>query len=304
MLKLAAIDSIQGIEYDKKNLGKGVSISVSQSVRGCADNLEFNSEASGLCMVFNYGNPVSIRHEDHTMHLRYNECNVLGVVSGQLALSMEKQGSHLAYFVFLQSDVSSSLLGHFSTFLDGWNLSGRPKGKLFAHNPYINAEISHNLRQLESEDMVSDGAVGRVYGRLLVILSQLFSQNGANRNLVERKDAVVNDEKMARMHQVERIIRTDFGTSYTLKELAKLSGTNECYLKQDFKATFGLPVQAYQKKVKMDLAHDMLLNTAKSISAISKLLGYKYVTHFNAAFKRYHGETPGNVRAGAVYRTD
>lgn len=45
-------------------------------------------------------------------------------------------------------------------------------------------------------------------------------------------------------------------------------------------------------QVRFDVAKRLLLDGHKSITEISKLLGYSHVTHFSRAFRRIAGITP------------
>lgn len=103
--------------------------------------------------------------------------------------------------------------------------------------------------------------------------------------------------EVGHVYAARKIITTKIDQWITIKELAKLVGTNEYTLKKGFKEVFGVPVFEFIKNYKMKEAHNMLYNTELDISTISNRLGYKNLTHFSAAFKRKFGLRPSELKS-------
>ncbi len=301
MLKLT--DS-PDISCTRLGAGNGINMLVLRSADGNASDVKLRSEKEDVCLLFNYGDPISVKQGEEAFDLEHGHCNTLTLVADQLELYLKGRGSWLVYLITLQPRVFRTLMDHFHMMLQGKDTGKKQTTRLFRRNLLIGDEISHNLYRIETESAQPGSMGARIYGRLLIILSLKYAQYRTRFIPAGGKEQPSGNEELARVHMVEQIIRTDFTTPYTLRELAKLSGTNECYLKRDFKAAFGLPVYAYQRKVKMELANDLLLNTTKSILGISKQLGYKYITHFIAAYKRYYRVTPGKVRDRSGHHSD
>src|SRR5690606_41294996 len=79
--------------------------------------------------------------------------------------------------------------------------------------------------------------------------------------------------------------------------LSRLVGTNECNLKNNFKAVFGNTVYGYAKQARMEKAHKLLTTQSRKVSEVAQLVGYRHASHFTAAFKQYFGYTPNHVNA-------
>ncbi|MNK51515.1 Regulatory protein PchR [compost metagenome] len=82
----------------------------------------------------------------------------------------------------------------------------------------------------------------------------------------------------------------------SLTELAKIAGINEFKLKQGFKETFGNSVFAYLSDYRLMKAKELLADKQVDIKNISEDLGYSSVQHFNKAFTRKFGLSPGKAR--------
>lgn len=82
----------------------------------------------------------------------------------------------------------------------------------------------------------------------------------------------------------------------SLSELAKIAGINEFKLKQGFKETFQNTVFGYLSDYKLMKAKELLEEGSLDIKHISDDLGYSSVQHFNSAFSKKFGISPGKAR--------
>jgi len=95
-------------------------------------------------------------------------------------------------------------------------------------------------------------------------------------------------EKIAR---VRDILHQQFGHPLTLAYLCKTVGTNECTLKQGFRAVFGTSVHRMLTAIRMQKARE-LLETGLPVSSVAWRVGYRHPASFSSAFARYWGRTP------------
>jgi len=159
----------------------------------------------------------------------------------------------------------------------------------------INANILsllHALIKITSEDTFKRNLIEAKIIELMTMQFQSFvefSEKGDQANFL-------SPEEIERMNQVKNILMCNMENPLTLKTLAKEVGTNEFHLKKHFKAVFGKTVFAYLLERKMELAKSHILNTDKSIAEIGTEFGFKYPTHFTAAFKKYFGYLPNQLR--------
>lgn len=97
-----------------------------------------------------------------------------------------------------------------------------------------------------------------------------------------------------RMIEAKNIILENLLFPPTIEELARLLGTNSCYLKQNFKLVFGSTIYGYIKQVKMERARKLLMQK-NNINEVARVIGYKHANHFSAAFKKHFGYVPNKV---------
>ncbi|SEI50656.1 AraC-type DNA-binding protein [Dyadobacter sp. SG02] len=141
------------------------------------------------------------------------------------------------------------------------------------------------------------------------------SQTGAIRNLLvqskvlellalqlgQMQDAAchapgLNAAEIGRLHELKTFLDAHFLEDFSLSKLGRICLLNEFKLKKGFKELFGTTIFSYLRKLRMDFAAQLLLNTSKSIEDISRMLGYEHPQHFSTAFKGYHGSKPSDFR--------
>ncbi len=104
------------------------------------------------------------------------------------------------------------------------------------------------------------------------------------------------DEEVEKMYKAKSIILSNISQPCSIITLAQQVGTNECYLKRNFKKVFGDTVYQYMQQERMEKAKNMLLNTNQKIAAIAKSIGYKNASHFSVAYKKHYGVLPNQER--------
>jgi AraC family transcriptional regulator, transcriptional activator of the genes for pyochelin and ferripyochelin receptors len=82
----------------------------------------------------------------------------------------------------------------------------------------------------------------------------------------------------------------------TLNSLAREATMNEDKLKKGFHHFFGTTVHQYLFRIRMDRAYELVNGTDKPFKEIASLVGYRPRNFFHC-FKKYFGQTPGQLRA-------
>ncbi len=101
---------------------------------------------------------------------------------------------------------------------------------------------------------------------------------------------------LEKMHKAREIIASNLAKPCSILDLAQQVGTNDCYLKKQFKQVFGTTVYGYLQKERMEKSKELLLEGDKKISEVARLTGYKHASHFTTAFKKYFGYLPNQIR--------
>lgn len=108
----------------------------------------------------------------------------------------------------------------------------------------------------------------------------------------EEAVTLLRPDELARIRQVRNMLHDDPAAPYSLVGLAHAVGTNETTLKTHFKAVYGMTVFGYLTARRMELAKTLLLANNLKVSAVAQEVGYKYASHFSAAFRKYFGYLP------------
>jgi len=163
------------------------------------------------------------------------------------------------------------------------------------------------------------GGNGMVLGmRKVVVIQQLFQEKKpaylqpAYTQLkltelwvlfLERTDTLDNrgrsvqlrPDELERMQKVRDLLHDQPAQSYSLVGLAHAVGTNEATLKKQFKAVYGTTVFGYLTARRMELAKSLLLAKELKVAAVAQEVGYKYASHFTAAFRKHFGILPNQL---------
>lgn len=107
--------------------------------------------------------------------------------------------------------------------------------------------------------------------------------------------AGLRPDELERMRQVQHIIYSEPAASYSLVGLAHMVGTNEATLKKHFKVVYGTTVFGYLTTCRMERAKALLVNEKLKVALVAQEVGYKYASHFSAAFRKYYGYLPAKL---------
>lgn len=95
--------------------------------------------------------------------------------------------------------------------------------------------------------------------------------------------------------EVVDVIKAEYMLPLTIADLARRVGTNECYLKQQFKAHMGQTVAQFIRQCRMANAVVLLAQGIWQLQEIACFVGYRSPSHFSKVFKEIHGYAPSDV---------
>jgi AraC-like DNA-binding protein len=159
------------------------------------------------------------------------------------------------------------------------NLSVSPKIQSVIQD-IINCGFDGHLKKLYTQAKVIE---------LLTLQLVQFEEDTSESNTLKQSD-------IDKMMLVKDLITKDFKESFSLSYLSRAAGTNEQYLKKNFKILFGSTVFNYIQACKMEKAKELLLHGEYKIADIAELTGYKHATHFTSAFKKFFGYLPQKIK--------
>jgi AraC-like DNA-binding protein len=85
-----------------------------------------------------------------------------------------------------------------------------------------------------------------------------------------------------------------------LPGLAAELGVGYSNLRHSFMARIGISLREHYLNTRIQKGQDLLVNTAKSIKEIAKILGFESASHFSKQFKSRTGHSPSDWREAAV----
>ncbi|MBF8754040.1 GlxA family transcriptional regulator [Pseudomonas guariconensis] len=106
-------------------------------------------------------------------------------------------------------------------------------------------------------------------------------------------DSVYHNDRVQR---AITFMRANLDASMTLKEVAQAVGTHPRQLHREFVANTQEPPANYWRKLRLDHARRLLVNTSQNITTIALACGFSDASHFILWFRKQYGETPYSFR--------
>ncbi|MEO7801759.1 MAG: AraC family transcriptional regulator [Ginsengibacter sp.] len=103
---------------------------------------------------------------------------------------------------------------------------------------------------------------------------------------------LANENDREKILKAREILLQHISEPLTIKELSRKVAINECYLKKGFKEMFGTTIFDFFQSQRMEHAKYLLYEKGLSVTDVSNLLGYSYISHFSTAFKKHTGLKP------------
>jgi len=178
------------------------------------------------------------------------------------------------------------LFPELANMLDG--IPSSSKNKIQWITPII-ADVLRSIEHCVFTDSLREYYIEHKLEELfLLILEQQFKKK------TSKEDPTAKD--IEAIHNVEQLIMQDISRHYSIPELSKRFGINEFQLKQLFRKIYGEGIFEHLLHARMKEAHLLLENTDKPIKEIAGLIGYKFLSSFVTAFRKYFQNAPGELR--------
>jgi AraC-like DNA-binding protein len=140
------------------------------------------------------------------------------------------------------------------------------------------------------------GSLQRIYLESKV-LELLMLQAEQFENVVRSpKPASLHAADIEKLHHTRWMIEQNLDNPFSLPELSRKVGLNEYKLKKGFREMWGTTVFGYLHELRMEQARQMLLEHGKTVGEVADQAGYRNAHHFTAAFKKYFGYLPSQLK--------
>ena len=85
-------------------------------------------------------------------------------------------------------------------------------------------------------------------------------------------------------------------SNLSISDLATLSGRSISSFNRDFKKHYQTTPKLWPTQKRLAFAHQLLVDTDKSITEVASSLGYDNLSHFSKAFKNQYQYTPNKIK--------
>ena len=146
-------------------------------------------------------------------------------------------------------------------------------------------------------DCPYSGDIKNIYleAQISNLLTMALNQAAASR--IKRKEpASLRPQDIIAIQATREYLFQHMDEPLTLVELAHKMGLNDFKLKKGYKQLYGTTLYEDFFHYRMQKARQWLTETELSIFDIAELTGYKNVSAFSVAFKKYYGNNPGALR--------
>ncbi|MFJ9884767.1 helix-turn-helix domain-containing protein [Streptomyces sp. NPDC091287] len=104
-----------------------------------------------------------------------------------------------------------------------------------------------------------------------------------------------------RISAITQLLTDSFSTTYSVQELAALSGFSPSHFRTVFKKVTGLTATAYQQHVKIAKATEFLSSGEFNVTETARLTGFRDVHYFSRLYKQMTGISPSHLSQGDFF---
>jgi AraC-like DNA-binding protein len=143
------------------------------------------------------------------------------------------------------------------------------------------------------------------YAKVMDLLRAAIWQSALPVIKIQKID-LINDRDKFKLNQVAEYVKQHIVNPASIDELSRRFDINEFKLKSGFKALYGTTIFEYLNVERMEKAKALLRdidNFQVTVQQVSELVGFKNVSNFSSAYKRYYGYTPRTSR-DKIYPVD
>ena len=151
-----------------------------------------------------------------------------------------------------------------------------------AHAPGPQLAALHRIVQEGS--VGSMGLSGAMQDAALSVVHRSSALTRMSRRLPAARPAT-RRELVRRLHQARDFMRSGFGGSLSLAEIAREACLSPFHFHRSFRAFFGETPHQFVVRLRLDRAADRLRRTNSSVTDIALAVGFESPAHFSRAFK-------------------
>lgn len=182
-----------------------------------------------------------------------------------------------------------ALLGHqlFDRLIDDLELNQSP----CAVTKEIPKFVSQSLHKCMSGEYAGELKKLMAQAKVLEYFSQLIDYLGGDKHKKDSRKVLNN--RVQKLY--EYLVQLE-GKLPTLDVIASKFGRSARLLNDEFKEMYGESISVFLLNYRLNEAHEAIKVSSIPLKQIAMNLGYSHVNHFNNAFKKKFGYSPGSLR--------
>ncbi|MHC4886032.1 MAG: helix-turn-helix domain-containing protein [Planctomycetota bacterium] len=171
---------------------------------------------------------------------------------------------------------------------------------LIAPNQGAGLKTFADLVYLSNEQGMTDEPLHRFHQRcrLADLLTAIVRGNTLHES--NRSEPTSSGLQPHRRQACLDYIHSHLTTFFRLEDVADAVRLNPAYLSRRFRQSFGLSLQAYVKRMRIEEGKRLLLSGSRSIGETAAALGYRDIYYFSRQFKEETGVSPQRWRREAL----
>jgi AraC-like DNA-binding protein len=161
----------------------------------------------------------------------------------------------------------------------------------FLYQSHYSLTIAECIQKINESEHT--GLVRRVFleSKTLEILAMQIKQYLDDLSPSKRQ-SILRKKDIEQIIAAKNLLLENLQGHLTIRELARLTGTNENKLKMGFKQVYNTSIYKILQNEKLEAAKLLLVEEKYSIKEIATKVGYKHVGHFSSKFKKKFGILP------------
>jgi AraC-like DNA-binding protein len=155
----------------------------------------------------------------------------------------------------------------------------------------ITAQLRNLLNEIEINTAWDATVSIKTSGLLFNILSASSHSCDALSTAIQKFECkfLINIDSQEKIIQAQQYMQVNISEPVTIKQLSKIVGMNECYLKKGFKELTGKTINEYFQEIRLEQALLLLKSKRMNVTEVSDYLGFASISHFSAVIKKYTG---------------
>ena len=109
-------------------------------------------------------------------------------------------------------------------------------------------------------------------------------------------EPVVRDRGLVVVEAMQRHLRDNLSRPITVRDVAAAAHLSERHAERLFQQQTGASIMSTLRRLRLELAAQLLLDPAVTVTEVARSCGYSDVRPFSTAFRRHYGRTPGEHR--------